>query len=108
MNEITLTGNGLQHEEIPSREKEGPQPGKLRVFVQTRYIVCVDDGVMGPRPFGPMHRRAEDLPTYDFDHANPYTAELAAEILQGYVNEHILKLPASVKTKAVRVKADRR
>jgi hypothetical protein len=103
-----MTGNGLQNADIPGREKEGAQPSSMRVSVRVRHVIYVEVPGLEPGPFSACIGRGVALPTTDFDHANPYTAEVAADLLQKYVDEYILKLPASVKVKSPRVRADRR
>ena len=103
----THTGNGLQNDGIPSRETEGPHPKQMRVFVQPCWRIMVETPGLDPMPFGLRIQRGSPLPTEEFVHLNPYTAEDACEELQKYVDRFVLRLP-EVMGKTVKVKADRR
>lgn len=83
-------------------------PKRMRVFVRPVWQIYVETDGLSPAPCGTRIARGEALPTYDFIHSNPYSAQLACDDLTRYVDEFINKIPSSVKAKPVRVRADRR
>lgn len=80
----------------------------MKVYVKTEHVIYVSDDKLEDAPFGTRLERGEKLPTYRFRHDNFLEAEEAADQLQSYINEYVLKLVGSVKVKPQKVRADRR
>jgi hypothetical protein len=80
----------------------------MKVYVKIEHVIYVCDDRLEDAPFGTRLERGEKLPTYRFRHDNFLEAEEAAENLQDYVDEFVLKLPSKQRVKPQKVRADRR